>query len=581
MSQRPDATPEVARARRYAARVRILIALAGALLLTLEPELAVHLWPAAIGFAVIGLTGLVEWYVHDERWLRVEEALSCVAVVCMVGLSGGRVNVVSVLWLVAAAAGVLARGGRVGPVARVVVVAVLLSPLVIESERSLETLGFAIGAIALFLATGRISRETTELLRRARHDAAHDPLTGLLSRTAFRAQVDALAGLATPERPAALIGFDLDDFGAVNKRFGHAAGDRVLVAAARRMETELRDADVLGRLGGDEFAALVFCDDPMPVAERLIAAMAGDGELGSSARAGFASCPRDGTTAEALLAAADVALRLAKRSGDQVRGYQGAPIASEDEDGARAALERLCSGEGLAVATQPIVDLESGESHAYEALARFATRGEQGPLHWFALADELGLRAELELACLRAATGLIGELPPGSRLSVNLSATMLVDTRTSEVLEGLPDLSRLIIEVTEETLVRHGPDIERILGELADRGVRFAVDDVGAGYSGLGQLATLRPTYVKLDRGLVRGLDREPARVALVRALADYARGTGGLLVAEGVETVEELAHVRAAGAPLVQGFLLARPGPPWPEVDVEALRHPPVALAG
>ncbi len=86
---------------------------------------------------------------------------------------------------------------------------------------------------------------------------------------------------------------------------------------------------------------------------------------------------------------------------------------------------------------------------------------------------------------------------------------------------------------------------------------------------------------MKLDRGLVRGLDREPARVALVRALADYARGTGGLLVAEGVETVEELAHVRAAGAPLVQGFLLARPGPPWPEVDADALRHPPVAVAG
>ena len=180
MSQRPDATPEVARARRYAARVRILIALAGGLLLTLEPELAVHLWPAAIGFAVIGLTGLVEWYVHDERWLRVEEALSCVAVICMVGLSGGRVNVVSVLWLVAAAAGVLARGGRVGGVGRVVVVGVLLSPLVIEGERSLESVGFAVGAIALFLATGRISRETTELLRRARHDAAHDPLTGLL-----------------------------------------------------------------------------------------------------------------------------------------------------------------------------------------------------------------------------------------------------------------------------------------------------------------------------------------------------------------------------------------------------------------
>ena len=129
--------------------------------------------------------------------------------------------------------------------------------------------------------------------------------------------------------------------------------------------------------------------------------------------------------------------------------------------------------------------------------------------------------------------------------------------------------------------MRHSAEIERSLGELPERGVRFAVDDVGAGYSGLGQLATLRPTYVKLDRGLVRGLDREPARVALVRALADYARGTGGMLVAEGVETVEELAHVRAAGAPLVQGFLLARPGPPWPEVDETRCAIRRSAMAG
>ncbi len=98
------------------------------------------------------------------------------------------------------------------------------------------------------------------------------------------------------------------------------------------------------------------------------------------------------------------------------------------------------------------------------------------------------------------------------------------------------------------------------------------MDDVGAGYSGLSQLATLRPDYLKLDRVLVRGIDSDPGRTALMHALADYARDTGGLLVAEGVETSEELARVRSAGAPLVQGFLLARPGPPWPGVDASAL---------
>ncbi|MGH2847607.1 MAG: EAL domain-containing protein, partial [Thermoleophilaceae bacterium] len=553
--------------------MRILLAVVGGALLALDPGVTAHPATAAIGFAVIGVTGLVEWIVRSERWLALEEALSCIAVVCMVGWGRGEVDVVSLLWLVAAASGVLARGGRVGALGRVIVVGTLLSPLVTRGGMDAESLGFAAGSILLLLATGRISRETAELLRRARHDAAHDSLTGLLSRAAFRAQVDRLTAVATAERPAALIAIDLDDFGAINKRLGHAAGDRLLVQAARAMQGELREGDVLGRLGGDEFAALVFCDDPLPVAERLIDAVAAQGVRGSSACAGVAGSPHDGTGAEALLAAADVALRITKRAGKHgVSAYQGAPIASDAADGARAALERLCRGEGVRMATQPVVDLETGHPHAYEALARFATRGGQGPLHWFALADEFGVRAELELACLRASLELVDDLPRGARLSVNLSAPMLVDRRTAELLQACPALSRLIIEVTEETLVRHGPAIDRMLGHLRHRGVLFAVDDVGAGYSGLSQLATLRPTYLKLDRGLVREIDREPARVALVRALSDYARGTGGLLVAEGLETAAELAQVRAAGAPLGQGYLLARPGEPWPEVDTSVI---------
>ena len=572
MARSPHPTPEVARARRYAARVRILLALVGGGLLAVDPALTSQPVPAAIGFAVIGVTGIVEWAVQNERWLAVEEALSCVAVVCMVGFNGGDVNLVSMLWLVAAASGVLARGGRVGVVSRVVVVGTLLSPVVTQGAMSPEAIGFAAASVALLLATGRISRETAELLHRARHDAAHDSLTGLLSRASFRSQVDRLTAVATVDRPATLIAMDLDDFGAINKRLGHAAGDRLLVQAARAMEETLREGDVLGRLGGDEFAALVFCEDPVPVAERLLDAVASNGVRGSSGCAGIASSPHDGIGAEALLAAADVALRISKRAGrNAVSVYQGAPIAAGGADGARAALERLCHGYGLRMTTQPIVDLESGHIHAYEALARFATRGGEGPLHWFALADEFGLRAELELACLEASLALLPKLPDDTRLSANLSAPLLVDPRTAELLDASEDLSRLIIEVTEETLVRHGEAVDRTLASLRRRGVQFAVDDVGAGYSGLSQLATLRPTYLKLDRGLVSEIAREPARVELVRALSVYARGTGGLLVAEGVETAEQLAHVRAAGAPLAQGYLLARPGEPWPQLDENA----------
>ncbi|MBN1527463.1 MAG: bifunctional diguanylate cyclase/phosphodiesterase [Thermoleophilaceae bacterium] len=576
MDRRPEPTPEVARARRYAARVRIAVALTGGALLVVQPEVALHPAAAAVGLAVIGLTGLVEWFDARARWLAVEETLSCAAVISIVGVNEGSVDIIWVLWLVAAATGVLARGGRVAPFGRLIVIGTLLSPLVTTGGMSAEAVGFALASTLLFLAAGRISRETGELLVRARHDADHDALTGLLAPRAFRAEVDRLSGIASHDRPVGLVALDLDGLGAVNKRLGHAAGDRTLVETAEAMRSVLRDADVLGRLGGDEFAALVHSDDPHRIARRLIAAV-GERAEGCTACAGVATGPRDGIGAEALLAAADVALRVAKRSTAGTVGvYDGMPI-SEGADGARPALERLSRGEDVWMAAQPIVDVRDGKVHAFEALARFSTRGAEGPLHWFALADEFGLRADLELACLRAAVGLAPALPRDARLSVNLSAPLLVDPRTTEIFEGLDRPERLIVEVTEDTLVRHGEAIDETLSSLRERGVRFAVDDVGAGYSGLSQLAALRPTYLKLDRALARGIDRDPSRMALMRSLADYARATEGLLVAEGVETAAELAHVRAAGAALVQGFLMARPAPPWPRVSVaglEALRY-------
>jgi len=543
-------------------------------LLLADPDVHMQTAAAAIGLGVIGLTGVVERLVMHERWLKLEEALSCLAAIFIVGAGAGQVTAITMLWLVAAAVGVLARGGRVGGVGRVLVLGALFSPLFLHGTMSAENLGLAVGSIALLLATGRISRETGELLRQARYDADHDALTGLLARDAFRRRVDALALRAGPDDPASLIMVDIDDFGAVNKRHGHAAGDALLASVAAAMRGVLRPEDALGRVGGDEFAAFAFCDDPEPVARRLLDAVkAAAGEREAKGAAGVAQCPQDGDDAEALLAAADVALRVAKRGEERrISVYWGAPLTSSSTLGARAALERLVRGEGLAMAVQPIVDLETGRPHAFEALARFAIRGGEGPLHWFSLADELGMRAELELACLDAALELMPSLPAGTRLSVNLSAPMLIDPRAEQRFDAQPDLSRLIVEVTEETLVRHGSAVEHMVAELRERGTLVAVDDIGAGYSGLGQLAALRPAYLKLDRGLVRGIDQDAARASLVRMLVDYARSTGGLLVAEGVETAAELAEVRLARAPLAQGYLLGRPGKPWPEVDTEPL---------
>jgi EAL domain-containing protein (putative c-di-GMP-specific phosphodiesterase class I) len=223
---------------------------------------------------------------------------------------------------------------------------------------------------------------------------------------------------------------------------------------------------------------------------------------------------------------------------------------------------------------QPIADVRSGSVHAYEALARFGQPREgMSPLHWFSLAHELGQRPALERACLRGALELLAARPSGTSLSVNLSAPVLLEAETMAMLEAAgdalaDDLRGLIVEITEETLVHSDTQLAGAIEPLRARGARLAVDDMGAGYSGLRQITTVHPTYLKLDRSLVSGIDGDDERAALVQALAGYSTQVGSLLVAEGVETAAELRTIRRLGVPLVQGFYLSRPGRPWPQVS-------------
>jgi EAL domain-containing protein (putative c-di-GMP-specific phosphodiesterase class I) len=283
-------------------------------------------------------------------------------------------------------------------------------------------------------------------------------------------------------------------------------------------------------------------------------------------------------SAETLLLAGDIAARMAAERGDGVEPAPAPATRQAPRPAAsafdRSALRSLIAGEGLAMAVQPMVDIRSNSVHAYEALARFNHPGMEGsPLRWFSLAEELGERSALERACLSAALELFARRPAGRSLSVNLSARVLLEPLTMHMLEeaagGRPDgLSGLIVEITEETLVNSDMELHDVIEPLRARGACLAVDDMGAGYSGLRQMTTVRPAYLKLDRSLITDIDSDGERAALVGALAGYARQVGSLLVAEGVEQAAELEAVRRLGVPLVQGFYLARPGEPWPEIN-------------
>jgi EAL domain-containing protein (putative c-di-GMP-specific phosphodiesterase class I) len=422
--------------------------------MTPQPALAIA------GFIVIALTAFVQLAAPSLQWITIEESLSPIAGVLIIGLGEERVTVLTVLWLVAIASGVLARGGRAHWFGRTVVFCAVALPPLRYGHLSGEYASMFIAATGLLLTSGRLTSELNHLLRQARLQA---------------------------ESAETLL----------------LAGD----IASRVADRGERNADV---------------------------------ERSQEGRGGGPSEP--------------------------------APSAAE-----REALIRLIRGDGITMVVQPIVDVRlnapnrANTVHAFEALARFGGSGPSAsPLYWFKLADQLGERATLERACLIKALELFAERPAGMRLSVNLSAPVLLDPLTSAILEtrragGERDLDGLIVEITEETLVQAEGELAGVFAPLIARGAQLAVDDMGAGYSGLRQITSVRPAYLKLDRSLVGGVDGDVERAALIEALAGYSAKVGSMLVAEGVETEAELEAVRALGVPLVQGFYFARPAPPWP----------------
>jgi EAL domain-containing protein (putative c-di-GMP-specific phosphodiesterase class I)/putative methionine-R-sulfoxide reductase with GAF domain len=232
-------------------------------------------------------------------------------------------------------------------------------------------------------------------------------------------------------------------------------------------------------------------------------------------------------------------------------------------DAIRDVVHRLCRPGTVQSVVQPIIRSADQLIVGYECLARMPGEPFRPPDWWLARAEETGLRSELEIACLAAAAEL-GEPPDNRLLFVNLSPSLLANPGALALLDRLPE--RLVVELTEQEGVDDYDRVRHDLEPWLARGVRVAVDDTGAGYSSLRHVIELTPDFLKLDRELVRGIDADRNRRALVGAMVAFAAEVGTSVVAEGVETDAEFAVLRDAEVDLVQGYLLARPAAPWPE---------------
>jgi len=395
--------------------------------------------------------------------------------------------------------------------------------------------------------------------------AESDPLTGLANHRRFHQALEDTIGAA---RSAAVVVLDLDHFKFLNDTRGHPYGDQVLREVAAKLREAVRGAhDLVGRLGGEEFGILladVDAEDAFRVAERargLIRGLPIDG-FSLDCSAGVAAWPTDTDSPARLLDLADAALYQAKRMGRGQTRRVDADSGEAAVDQQRAAVRRLLDDPQLITPVfQPIVDLATGRVAGYEGLSRFPAEDGRRPDEWFDLARRCGLGPLLQALALRRLVEVPGR-PNRTWLSLNLDAGALA---TDAVQGALPaDLGGIVIEITEQELPPDDESLQAILADLRARGAKIALDDAGAGYAGLQHVVRIRPEIIKLDRSLVRGVDSDAERLALIESFAAFSSRTGALLCAEGIETDEELAVLVDARVDLGQGYRLGRPGPPW-----------------
>ena len=420
--------------------------------------------------------------------------------------------------------------------------------------------------------------ELHDLQDQVQHQAHHDPLTGLATRSLFSQHVREALEPGTPGEVAVMV-IDLDDFKGVNDTFGHPIGDELLRAVAARLAQSGGPTDVVARLDGDAFAVLVRSRSDIErrvveLAERTVQSfalpvMAGSQLLDVSLSIGLATSRNSHTNAEGLLWDANVAMYDAKEAGK--RRYSVFVPAMRDSivrrRGLRAELERAIEHKELVVQYQPIVDLVTGKTVSVEALVRWnhPRRGRIPPIEFIPLAEETGLIVPLGRYVLEEACARVDERHTDVQVQVNLSA---IELEQPDLVETIRDViqrtgiapGRLVLEVTETLLVKDAVRGVETLQQLRDIGVQLALDDFGTGYSSLSYLRNLPLDSLKIAREFVEGLATSDHDAAFVRLIVGLAKTVGLKVVAEGIETRAQLDMLREIGCDLGQGYYFAAP---------------------
>jgi diguanylate cyclase (GGDEF)-like protein len=459
----------------------------------------------------------------------------------------------------------------------------------LEQAESLALVGtpivFAIGLVLLGFFTWILLdavRRNRDQAAASRHQALHDPLTGLPNRILFHDRLEqALRHAEREQEPLAVLMVDLDRFKEVNDTMGHANGDLLLQLVGPRLRAVLRARDTIARMGGDEFAVLLPGTDiagSLKVAASLHDALEEPFPLNgvtveTEASVGIAHYPEHGADAEILLQRADVAMYIAK---DQRSGHALYSPENDPYDPNRLALvgelRRAISDDELVLHYQPKIDLQTNAVSGVEALVRWRhpVRGLLAPMEFVPLAEHTALMRPLTLWVLDhalAQSRAWREQGLELRVAVNLAVPSLLDAQLGD------DVARLLakhdvpahlleLEITESSIMTDPQRAIAKLEELSAMGVRLAIDDFGTGYSSLSYLKSLPVDELKIDKSFVMNMQASADDGVIVRSTIDLGRNLGLAVVAEGVETEDAFAQLQDLGCDEAQGFLMSRPVP-------------------
>ena len=418
-----------------------------------------------------------------------------------------------------------------------------------------------------------------------RYLASHDQLTQLPNRSRFLEQLTSEIARATRyEYKIGVLFIDLDRFKNVNDTLGHDFGDSLLVAVAQRFRDTLREVDMVARLGGDEFTAILSeiksPQEAAASAQRLLNALAepieiNGQEIFAGASIGISIFPDNGTDTKSLLRNADIAMYRAKEMGRNTFQFfsQETTTSSVERLQLETHLRRAAERGEFILHFQPIVDIESNQIVGMESLVRWnrPDTGLVSPATFIPLAEETGLIVPigdwvLDAAC-RQLRSLHDSGHAGLRIAVNLSpkqfrrrdmAQTIADTLARTGLAA----NHLELEITESSVMENPEAAVRTLHALKEMGVHLSVDDFGTGYSSLSQLKRCPIGTLKIDQSFVRDLPGDEDNAAIASAIIAMGQRLRLTLVAEGVETPEQLAFLRERGCRYVQGFLFSRPVP-------------------